>query len=669
MTIFELGAIQSDFYSREFERNLQKQAKVEQRMSAVMLASQMYKMTNKLMQLITVNYTLSMKQHVHSHTFSLCNMMSVTTKRNSLMFPDYENSSVSSIAIRVHIFENAYTPRVVWLPDVASFRSTEVAALAHSLRDVQPVGDRNSVDARDPRLDGRSIGGNRSLERYKFNQLLGCQRKVFDYVFEDRIVHVIRDESRSLATTKNTQNTIKALATSVELFNFRRKQAILQKRLKFETFNDRKMCGVDLPGASSVVVVFRFVPPQPGDFSALLFYFSPVSGTQNFTLFIRLWEIIDIYYLENAELFAQEGMREEESSKGKALVVSQDSLSGIILKSCRRENGVSRRIFQVRQVMSYRREEFKTNDPWNIKPSRRRPTPRDYFFSLPSATKCEEYQLPYDILFLFSGEKVQKETVEILYWRSKDKRTCIKLTIHHTFRQAETMRDRKKRIEKSLLNALNAPLSYYVTKVATRTLKAWFLFFTLLTKNINEKQVLRRICLVTLDILMMSIRKISRQRLRVFDFSETKLLGFGRNTSGVQLRGGTLFLSSNPEYQSSSRPSTSPRKVARTVVANSTARNLVLEHLRPEALNAIALVVSRSGCGHATVQLVGSTELVCCTFFVIEMHHKTQDNIRKNIVLVLEIGGNLNLVSVLNRDGYVDQRKAKIESTFEKKQR
>jgi len=33
MTIFELGAIQSDFYSREFERNLQKQAKVEQRMS------------------------------------------------------------------------------------------------------------------------------------------------------------------------------------------------------------------------------------------------------------------------------------------------------------------------------------------------------------------------------------------------------------------------------------------------------------------------------------------------------------------------------------------------------------------------------------------------------------------------------------------------------------
>lgn len=42
------------------------------------------------------------------------------------------------------------------------------------------------------------------------------------------------------------------------------------------------MCGVDSPGASPAVVVFRFVPPQPGDFSALLFYFSPVSGAYKF---------------------------------------------------------------------------------------------------------------------------------------------------------------------------------------------------------------------------------------------------------------------------------------------------------------------------------------------------------------------------------------------------
>jgi len=41
--------------------------------------------------------------------------------------------------------------------------------------------------------------------------------------------------------------------------------------------------------------------------------------------------------------------------------------------------------------------------------------------------------LPYDILFLFAGEKVQKETAEILYWRSKDKRTCIKLTVLYNF--------------------------------------------------------------------------------------------------------------------------------------------------------------------------------------------------------------------------------------------
>lgn len=38
-------------------------------------------------------------------------------------------------------------------------------------------------------------------------------------------------------------------------------------------------------------------------------------------------------------------------------------------------------------VMSYRREELKTNDPWNIKPSRRKPTLRDYFF-FPSPTRA-----------------------------------------------------------------------------------------------------------------------------------------------------------------------------------------------------------------------------------------------------------------------------------------
>lgn len=47
-------------------------------------------------------------------------------------------------------------------------------------------------------------------------------------------------------------------------------------------------------------------------------------------------------------------------------------------------------------VMSYRREELKTNDPWNIKPSRRKPTLRDYFF-FPSHRReraVRSYQTP-----------------------------------------------------------------------------------------------------------------------------------------------------------------------------------------------------------------------------------------------------------------------------------
>lgn len=43
-------------------------------------------------------------------------------------------------------------------------------------------------------------------------------------------------------------------------------------------------------------------------------------------------------------------------------------------------------------------------------------------------------------------------------------------------------------------------------------------------------------------------------------FFQNKIARAWKGYIRVQLRGGTLFLSSNPEYQSSSRPSMSPRK-------------------------------------------------------------------------------------------------------------
>lgn len=77
---------------------------------AVILASQTYNMTNKLMQLITVNYTLSMKQHVYSHTFSLCNMMSVVREHDMSRCFHRPNSSIflSTMYTHTYVYTNIH---------------------------------------------------------------------------------------------------------------------------------------------------------------------------------------------------------------------------------------------------------------------------------------------------------------------------------------------------------------------------------------------------------------------------------------------------------------------------------------------------------------------------------------------------------------------------------